>query len=30
MGESRGELLKWINDLCHLSLNKIEECGTGN
>ncbi|KXN72264.1 hypothetical protein CONCODRAFT_77861 [Conidiobolus coronatus NRRL 28638] len=29
MGESRGELLKWINDLCQLSLNKIEECGTG-
>ncbi|KAI7858504.1 calponin homology domain-containing protein [Circinella umbellata] len=29
MGESRTELLAWINDLCHLNYTKIEQAGTG-
>ncbi|KAI9271577.1 calponin homology domain-containing protein [Phascolomyces articulosus] len=29
MGESRTELLSWINDLCHLNYTKIEQAGTG-
>jgi microtubule-associated protein, RP/EB family len=29
MGESRTELLAWLNDLCALGFTKIEQCGTG-
>ncbi|RMJ22084.1 EB1-like motif protein [Aspergillus sp. HF37] len=29
MGESRQELLAWINGLLQLNLTKIEQCGTG-
>ncbi|RKP04337.1 hypothetical protein CXG81DRAFT_5077, partial [Caulochytrium protostelioides] len=29
MGESRTELLAWLNDLCQLSYTRIEQCGTG-
>ncbi|MCJ1284312.1 hypothetical protein MMC26_003643 [Xylographa opegraphella] len=29
MGESRGELLAWINDLLQLNVTKVEQCGTG-
>ncbi|KAI8149738.1 calponin homology domain-containing protein [Fennellomyces sp. T-0311] len=29
MGESRTELLAWINDLCALNYTKIEQAGTG-
>ncbi|KAI9496649.1 calponin homology domain-containing protein [Zychaea mexicana] len=29
MGESRTELLAWINDLCNLNYTKIEHAGTG-
>ena len=29
MGESRTELLAWINDLLQLNYTKIEQCGTG-
>jgi RP/EB family microtubule-associated protein len=29
MGESRTELLSWLNDLLQLGYTKIEQCGTG-
>ncbi|KAJ3062443.1 hypothetical protein HDU98_001695 [Podochytrium sp. JEL0797] len=29
MGESRTELLAWLNDLCQVNYTKIEQCGTG-
>ncbi|XHF97758.1 hypothetical protein AWENTII_001342 [Aspergillus wentii] len=29
MGESRQELLAWLNGLLQLNLTKIEQCGTG-
>ncbi|KMK60168.1 microtubule associated protein EB1 [Aspergillus fumigatus Z5] len=29
MGESRQELLAWVNNLLQLNLTKIEQCGTG-
>lgn len=29
IGESRTELLNWLNGLLHLNYRKIEECGTG-
>jgi len=29
MGESRTELLAWINDLLQLNYTKVEQCGTG-
>ncbi|MCJ1478247.1 hypothetical protein MMC13_006924 [Lambiella insularis] len=29
MGESRGELLAWMNDLLQLNITKVEQCGTG-
>lgn len=29
VGESRSELLSWLNDLLKLNYKKIEECGTG-
>ncbi|KAA1472292.1 hypothetical protein DENSPDRAFT_838515 [Dentipellis sp. KUC8613] len=29
MGESRSELLAWLNDLLQLNYSKIEQCGTG-
>ncbi|PSS38112.1 hypothetical protein PHLCEN_2v19 [Hermanssonia centrifuga] len=29
MGESRTELVAWVNDLLQLNYNKIEQCGTG-
>ncbi|KAI9883287.1 MAG: hypothetical protein M1823_004949 [Watsoniomyces obsoletus] len=29
MGESRQELLAWLNDLLQLNLTKVEQCGTG-
>ena len=29
IGESRSELLAWLNELLHLNYKKIEECGTG-
>lgn len=28
-GESRGELLQWLNSLLHLGVSRIEQCGTG-
>ncbi|KAI9013528.1 calponin homology domain-containing protein [Hyaloraphidium curvatum] len=28
-GESRGELLAWLNGLLHLGVNRIEQCGSG-
>ncbi|KAI9207654.1 calponin domain-containing protein [Polychytrium aggregatum] len=29
MGESRTELIAWVNDLTQLGISKIEQCGTG-
>jgi len=29
MGESRQELLAWLNGLLQLNLTKVEQCGTG-
>ena len=29
MGESRTELLAWLNDLLQVNYTKIEQCGTG-
>ncbi|EPQ54910.1 calponin [Gloeophyllum trabeum ATCC 11539] len=29
MGESRSELLAWLNDLLQINYTKIEQCGTG-
>ncbi|KAI0312250.1 calponin homology domain-containing protein [Amylostereum chailletii] len=29
MGESRSELLTWLNDLLQLNYTKVEQCGTG-
>ncbi|KAL8641929.1 MAG: hypothetical protein Q9228_001323 [Teloschistes exilis] len=29
MGESRQELLSWLNDLLQLNVTRIEDCGTG-
>jgi len=29
MGESRQELLQWLNSLLQLNLTKVEQCGTG-
>lgn len=29
MGESRTELLQWLNDLLQLNYTKVEQCGTG-
>ncbi|CCK72726.1 microtubule-binding protein BIM1 KNAG_0L01050 [Huiozyma naganishii CBS 8797] len=29
LGESRSELLAWVNDLLQLSVHKVEECGSG-
>ena len=29
MGESRTELLAWLNDLLQINYTKIEQCGTG-
>ncbi|TFK48853.1 hypothetical protein OE88DRAFT_1664064 [Heliocybe sulcata] len=29
MGESRSELIAWLNDLLQLNYTKIEQCGTG-
>ncbi|KAI8611795.1 calponin homology domain-containing protein [Chytriomyces sp. MP71] len=29
MGESRNDLIAWINDLSQLGITKIEQCGTG-
>ncbi|KAK9322764.1 calponin homology domain-containing protein [Lipomyces orientalis] len=29
MGESRQELIAWMNDLLQLNLTKVEQCGTG-
>ncbi|CAG7852148.1 Microtubule-associated protein RP/EB family member 1 [Serendipita indica DSM 11827] len=29
MGESRTELLQWLNDLLQINYTKIEQCGTG-
>ncbi|KAK6006215.1 hypothetical protein QM012_006625 [Aureobasidium pullulans] len=29
MGESRQELLQWLNSLCQLNLTRVEQCGTG-
>lgn len=29
MGESRTELIGWINDLLQLNYTKVEQCGTG-
>lgn len=29
MGESRNELLAWINDLLQLNYRKVEQAGTG-
>lgn len=28
-GESRGELIAWMNDLLQLNLTKVEQAGTG-
>lgn len=30
MGESRTELLAWVNDLLQLNYTKVEQAGTGN
>ena len=29
MGESRTELIAWINELLQLNYTKVEQCGTG-
>lgn len=29
MGESRTELLEWLNNLLQINYTKIEQCGTG-
>lgn len=29
MGESRQELLAWLNNLLQLNITKVEQCGTG-
>ena len=29
MGESRTELIAWLNDLLGLNYTKVEQCGTG-
>lgn len=29
MGESRTELLQWLNDLLQTNYTKVEQCGTG-
>lgn len=29
MGESRTELIQWINQLLELNYTKVEQCGTG-
>ncbi|KAI0262407.1 calponin homology domain-containing protein [Gloeopeniophorella convolvens] len=29
MGESRSELLAWLNDLLQINYSKVEQCGTG-
>ena len=29
MGESRNDLLAWLNDLSQLGYTKIEQCGSG-
>lgn len=29
MGESRSELLAWLNELLDINYTKIEQCGTG-
>ena len=29
MGESRSELIAWLNELLQLNYTKIEQCGTG-
>ena len=29
MGESRTELLAWLNDLAQLGYTKVEQCGSG-
>ena len=29
MGESRSELLAWLNELLALSYTKVEQCGSG-
>ncbi|EIM86285.1 uncharacterized protein STEHIDRAFT_98691 [Stereum hirsutum FP-91666 SS1] len=29
MGESRSELIAWVNDLLQLNYTKVEQCGTG-
>jgi len=29
MGESRSDLIAWLNDLLQLNYVKIEQCGTG-
>ncbi|RPA99806.1 hypothetical protein L873DRAFT_1806348 [Choiromyces venosus 120613-1] len=29
MGESRQELLNWLNGLLQLNITRIEQCGTG-
>ena len=29
MGESRTELIAWLNELLQLNYTKVEQCGTG-
>lgn len=29
MGESRTELIQWLNDLLQVNYTKVEQCGTG-
>ena len=29
MGESRTELIAWLNDLLQVNYTKVEQCGTG-
>jgi RP/EB family microtubule-associated protein len=29
MGESRTELIAWVNELLSLNYTKVEQCGTG-